>query len=334
MRHPATASVRPVYIHGGAVAGCAAAIAARQAGAHTIVYEKSLFPRHKVCGEFLSAGVETLFAELGLWESFVRLAPARMTKLALHFPCKSFHFDLPRSCWGVSRFTLDVWLKDCALGAGAEWRQELAPAEQAPTVLAHGRKHQAPRGHRLFGFKAHHTGPPTETIELHFFDGCYVGVNPVEDGIVNVCGLGPEEMFRDYHFRYDEVCSRSETLRRRRSELKRSMDWLSAGPLLYRSSFSRGEQPGVYPAGDALGFVDPFTGTGMFNALLSGSLAGKAAANGEPVEHYLDDCRRLLHRPFWVSSLFRRALASGIAERAVGWMPGSLLFHLTRAQLG
>jgi flavin-dependent dehydrogenase len=112
------------------------------------------------------------------------------------------------------------------------------------------------------------------------------------------------------------------------------MDWLSVGPLVYRNPPKAPALEGVYPAGDALGFVDPFTGTGMFNALLSGMLAGRAAARAEDVGVYLRQCGRLLHRPFLVSSLFRKALATGLAERGAGWLPGWLLFRLTRAHLG
>ncbi|MDZ7637094.1 MAG: hypothetical protein U5J83_02375 [Bryobacterales bacterium] len=323
-----------VAIHGGALAGCAAALAARREGAPAVVFEKSCFPRHKVCGEFLSHGAEALFREFGLWESFRSLGPAPMSRLELHFPAKTFRYSLPNTCWGLSRYALDEWLKQAAIAAGADWRTEAAPAEDAPVVLAHGRKDTAPKGSRVFGFKAHHAGPPTETIELHFFNGCYVGVNPAENGTVNVCGLGPEAVLRRYAFDYDALCDASPTLRGRRAGLTRQMEWMSVGPLVYRNPPREAIQEGRYPAGDALGFVDPFTGTGMFNALLSGSLAGKAAARGESVAGYLKDCRRLLHRPFLISSLFRKALDSGLAERGAGWMPGSLLFRLTRAHLG
>ncbi len=324
-----------VNIHGGALAGCAAALAARQAGADLIrVYEKSRFPRHKVCGEFLSSGVEAVLLDLGQWHAFQALHPAPMTRLALHFPRKSFHFALPETCWGVSRFALDTWLMQRAMDAGAEWHAESAPPPEGPTILAHGRKDAAPKGNRTFGFKAHHRGPVSDSIELFFFDGCYVGVNPAENGITNVCGLGPESVLKAHGFDYDSLCRRSPALAERIQPLSRQMDWLSVGPLVYGNRFHTHPQSMVYPAGDALGFVDPFTGTGMFNALLSGTLAGRAAATGTPVSSYLRDCAKLLHRPFLVSSIFRAALRSGLGERFAGHVPGSLLFRLTRAHLG
>lgn len=323
-----------VQIQGGALAGCAAALAARREGVPVVVYEKSHFPRHKVCGEFLSSGAEALLRDFGLWDRFARLNPAPITRLELHFRNKSFHYQLPDPCWGLSRYTLDHWLMQAAIESGADWRHEAAPARTLPVILAHGRRERAPKGDRVFGFKAHHAGPSSGAIELHFFDRCYVGISAVENGIVNVCGLGIESELSRFAFDYDAICDRAHSLRERRSELRRQMEWLSVGPLVYRAPQRKVIEEGVYPAGDALGFMDPFTGTGMFHALVSGSLAGAAAARGESVTNYLRECRRLLHRPFLVSTLFRKALASGLADYAAGWLPGSLLFRLTRAQFG
>ncbi|MCW5962579.1 MAG: hypothetical protein KIT83_00965 [Bryobacterales bacterium] len=324
-----------VSIHGGALAGCAAALAALRAGAGAVrVFEKSRFPRHKVCGEFLSNGVEAVLRNLSLWDGFQSLAPAPISRIALHFPRKSSHLELPKPCWGISRFALDVWLMRQAITAGVEWRTEPAPRADGPTVLAFGRKDTASKGHRTFGFKAHHRGTISDSIELFFFDGCYVGVNPAENGITNVCGLGPESVLKAHGFDYDALCRRSPALAERLQSLTRHMDWLSVGPLVYGNRFHSPGEGSVYPAGDALGFVDPFTGTGMLNALLSGALAGRAAATGNPVDAYLRECRSLLHRPFLVSSVFRAAMRSGLGERAAGYVPASLLFRLTRAHLG
>lgn len=326
----------PVSIHGGALAGCAAALSARQAGApHVEVFEKSRFPRHKVCGEFLSSGVEAILRELGLWQPFQQLDPAPMTELALHFPRKTFRSALPETCWGISRYALDEWLMKQAVSTGVNWRLQPAPATpSAVTVLAHGRKETAPKGNRIFGFKAHHTGPATNSIELYFFDGCYVGVNPVEGGRINVCGLGPESILKRCDFDYDSVCRRHPALHERLSGFARQMPWLSVGPLVYGNHFRAEADSQVYRAGDALGFVDPFTGTGMFNALLSGMLAGRAAATGLPAAQYLRECRRRLHQPFLVSGTFRKVLRSGLVEHLVGLVPAALLFRLTRAHLG
>ena len=70
-----------------------------------------------------------------------------------------------------------------------------------------------------------------------------------------------------------------------------------------------------YPAGDALSFVDPFTGSGLLAAVRSGAMAGKAAAIGQPVAEYLRECRASLRQPFQVAGVLRRALEGGWAEK-------------------
>jgi len=328
-----------ITIHGGGLAGSAAAIAACQMGAHEVrVYERSQFPRHKVCGEFLTAAAEKVLRELHVWTAFRALQPASITKLGLHFPGKSSYFPLPEACWGISRHALDECLMVQAVAAGAEWLNQPAPTstntDEAPIVLAHGRQQTGEKGKRIFGFKAHHEGPPSDAVELYFFDGCYVGVAPIENGRLNVCGLGPEAVMRQHAFDYDSLCVRSPALQARLAGMRRSMDWLSVGPLVYHHRFRDHTDAHVYPAGDALGFVDPFTGTGMFNALLSGSLAGQCAVAAEPVAQYLQQAASHLYRPFFISGFFRAAMRSGIGAHVAGYLPGSLLFRATRAQLG
>src|SRR5439155_8249768 len=93
------------------------------------------------------------------------------------------------------------------------------------------------RGSRQFGFKAHFTGPADDAVELFFFNRCYVGINSVEAGITNVCGLGPEDVLHRYDFDFDRLLADSPALRSRLAPLNRSMKWLSTGPLHYGQSF-------------------------------------------------------------------------------------------------
>jgi hypothetical protein len=102
------------------------------------------------------------------------------------------------------------------------------------------------------------------------------------------------------------------------------------GPLVFSERLSRPADEVSYRAGDSLGFIDPFTGSGILNAMLTGELAGIAAARGAPAASYLRDCRRLLRRPFLVSSVFRTIIASGHAGLLAGLVPGRFLFHATR----
>jgi flavin-dependent dehydrogenase len=49
--------MRAVHVVGGGPAGVMAALAAMREGAPVRISEKSAFPRHKVCGEFLSPAI-------------------------------------------------------------------------------------------------------------------------------------------------------------------------------------------------------------------------------------------------------------------------------------
>jgi flavin-dependent dehydrogenase len=108
------------------------------------------------------------------------------------------------------------------------------------------------------------------------------------------------------------------------------MEWLSTGPLVFANSFDEQAESRVYPAGDSLSFVDPFTGTGITAALITGEFAGRAAATGLGASEYVAQCRRTLGRPFAAASLFRAALHSSLAETAAMAVPASWLVRWTR----
>lgn len=320
---------------GAGPAGSAAAIAARLAGAGVSIFEKSQLPRHKVCGEFFSPEAEPLLEQLGAWPAFFDAKPYVIRQLELHFPRATKRAKLPEPAYGLTRYRFDRLLLDRALAVGASFERAPAPAEpMPPVVMAAGRRFEGKRGGRLFGFKAHFTGPQSDSVALYFFDHCYVGVNCAEDGLTNVCGLGPEEALARHGFAPDSLLATFAALRERVAPLHRSMDWLVTGPLYFRNRLDAPPAPGHYYAGDQLSFVDPFTGTGMLSALISGSAAGKAAATGQDPAAYLKTITQKLRPALRVSSVFRWAIETGWADRFVNWIPADLLVGWTRPKLG
>lgn len=314
-----------ISILGAGPAGSAAAIAALRAGASCQVIEKSKFPRHKVCGEFFSPEIQAELESLGVWDWFAEARPARIARMRLCFGRREKIARLPEAAWGLSRFAFDRLMIERARDSGARVVRESSMEAQ---VVACGRKlDESPRGRRLFGFKAHFEGPADDAVELFFFDGCYVGVAAIEDGRTNVCGLGPENVLRAVGFDFDAVVNQSAALKERLRPLTRSIKWLSTGPLKYAQAFDRSDR---YLAGDALSFVDPFTGSGLLAAVKTGRLAGTAAANGLEVSEHVARCRVALRKPFEVSGVFRSVIAGGWAEWLIGLVPGRVLFGLTR----
>jgi len=329
--------MRAIQVVGGGPAGAMAALAGLRGGAAVRIFEKSAFPRHKVCGEFLSPAILTLLRRAGCDAAFLRLGPAVLREMRLHFGARVVCHRLPEPAYGLSRHQLDLLLLQHATSAGAQLVREHwstsapdAAAHDHAVILARGRRAIAPAGDRLFGFKAHFSGPVNDAVELYFFQNCYVGVSAIENGATNVCGLAPESTLRAFGFHPSDLLQTCAPLAARLSPLTPTMDWLVTGPLVFSGRLNQPPDPATYHAGDSLGFVDPFTGSGILNAMLTGELAGRAAASGASSEAYFRDCRRLLRRPFLISSAFRAVVASGQAGVLASLVPGRLLFRATR----
>jgi flavin-dependent dehydrogenase len=321
-----------VQVIGSGPAGSAAALTALQQGASVALFEKTRFPRHKVCGEFLSPEVEVLLRRLNAWEAFTAAVPALIRKVRLVLGKSEKHWILESPAFGLSRYALDALLQQCAVRNGANLFHQVAKPAGSPVVVAHGRHGRTPRSDRLFGFKAHFTGPIDDSVELFFFDRCYAGVSAVENGKTNVCGLAPESVLREVDFHPDPLLARCAAIAERIRPLQRTMEWLVTGPLEFTDELSPTRHQ-VYECGDALGFIDPFTGSGMLAALKTGTLAGAAAARGTSVENHRRDCWRALGWQYRAAKVARAGIQVGIAEYATKLMTGKMLFDLTRPKI-
>jgi menaquinone-9 beta-reductase len=332
---------RTVTVIGAGPAGCSAAIAARLEGAQLILYEKSKFPRHKVCGEFLSPEIAPLLDRLGVWNTVEETGPARYASLALYFldsagePRNSKTTRFTERPYGLSRFRLDEILLARSVALGAEVHTEQCGVESAgrPVVIAHGRKNMGQRsGDRLFGFKAHFTGPASDSVELYFFRGGYLGVNSIESGLTNVCGLAKEALLGAYDFEIDAFLRSMRVIRNRLEGMQPAMPWMHVAPLVYHGP-AEVAGLGIYPAGDALSFIDPFTGTGILTGVWTGWLAGRFAASGLSCEEYLRVCRKSIAPAVMAAKTFRRMVLRGWGGTLVRLMPGRLLVAATRPRV-
>ncbi len=323
--------MKPVDIIGAGPAGSAAAIAARELECPVRLFEKSVFPRHKVCGEFLSPEIGPALESRGLSHAFFQAGPARIGRVELHFRRCSKTWKLDEPAWGLSRYALDDLLFRRALALGAvpvreTWTADVHTAGNV--VLARGRQASGQKGTRLFGFKAHFRGPASDAVELYFPQGGYAGINTVEGGLINVCGLASEAVLQEVGFDFDALLHRWQPLAGRARELERIGEWLVTGPLVFGGRFDVTE--GAYPAGDALGFIDPFTGSGIAAALMTGTMAGIAAAHNLPVREHVRMCRQALNSQYATAGLLRAAVRTGLADWLAPLVPGRLLFHWTR----
>jgi flavin-dependent dehydrogenase len=322
-----------VRVLGAGPAGGAAALAALQAGAAVEIFEKSRFPRHKVCGEFLSPGSASVLERLGVLEE-VRAKAARLVWMRLSMGGIVREERLPEPGLGISRSLLDEILLARAIQQGAVLHRQMGMADpEGATVDATGRKSKGgAKGKRLFGFKAHFAGAGNDAVELYFLrPRSYVGVSAVEGGRINVCGLAEEQDLAAVDFDIDRYLEQFGEMQKRLAGLRRCWDWMRVGPLEFGQRLSIVlRRSRYYSCGDALSFVDPFTGSGILSALVTGSIAGRCAADQVQERTYLHLCRKSIHPPYVMATVFRHAVAEGWASLFARWVPLEWLFAATR----
>src|SRR5262249_23724695 len=101
---------------GGGPAGCSAAITAAVAGARVLLLERASFPRHKVCGEFVSAEALSLLDSLLAvnFRPLIATAP-RISRAHIFSDNAEVPAEISPSAASVARFYLDDALWSSAI---------------------------------------------------------------------------------------------------------------------------------------------------------------------------------------------------------------------------
>lgn len=334
-------SAADLIVIGGGPAGTAAAITAVRSGARVMLLEAGRFPRHKVCGEFVSAeSLELLGQLLDLQHASLLRDAVRIAQARLFVDGRALSAEIQPAAASIPRFDLDAALWDSAKRAGVEAGQQVKVLEirgsgpfvvktsqgelEARAVInASGRwsnVHAAASpasnqpGAKWIGLKAHFAeASPFSSVDLYFFPGGYCGVQPVElsgQPRVNACAM----VRADVVTTLPEVLEMHPTLRERSRQWRSLSDPVSVSPLLFQTP--RPVHEGVLMAGDAAGFVDPFVGDGISLALRSGALAAQCLAEffagrvsqEDAVRHYAAEYQQRFVPIFRSSARLRRML--------------------------
>ena len=313
-----------LIIIGGGPAGTSVAISAARQGASVLLLERGRFPRHKVCGEFVSAESLSLLRDLldvqhaALLRDAVRIPRARM-----FLDGRTLHASVDPPAASIARFELDAALWHSAESAGVDARQQVTVQSVGGSgpfrVVAAGKEFEsralvnasgrwsnlnlAPvdngtRSEKWLGVKAHFAEPVSEpSVDLYFFNGGYCGVQPVGAGRVNASAM----VRADVASSLPEVFARHPELRERSRNWTLVSDPVSTSPLIFRHP--QPERDGILMAGDAAGFVDPFVGDGISLALRSGSLAARSLKSFLAGEASLHDAVRCYNQAYKESLL-------------------------------
>jgi 2-polyprenyl-6-methoxyphenol hydroxylase-like FAD-dependent oxidoreductase len=185
---------RQITIIGGGLAGLTLGIGLRQQGIPVVIWEAGTYPRHRVCGEFISgAGLEVL-RELNLWESLMRVGAHTGTTAAMVIGRKIYHHPLPTPALCLSRYKLDHVLAGTFQGLGGVLKTGSRVATIQPAeglVRATGRTpHAGESEWHWFGLKAHVRNVAlVADLEMHYSENGYVGLCTLGNNVINACGL-------------------------------------------------------------------------------------------------------------------------------------------------
>lgn len=344
-----------VAIVGSGPAGSACALRLARAGISVALIDKRAFPRDKLCGEYLNLGALRELRDLGLARSLLPVAqPLDGMRLYAHEECAEFR--LPLEAWSIPRTVLDAELRDAALQAGAyplqgrvqaidlhadsvriEWSDdngeihELRPKYligadgMQSTVARLSGLSQTVREER-FAIGAHYRGIHLgRWIEMYAWPREYVALNPVDDDSVNaVFVVSKERLAKSRDPLHDKLRDFSNEVTGGRRTLHRSgfeARCHAIGPLAHRTTAPTRER--VLLVGDAAGFLDPFTGQGVYLALAGARDAADAIVeaiahpNGRPaVWHaYESAIRGRLSERRRVAAMMKLMLAFRFASR-------------------
>lgn len=355
-----------VAIVGAGPAGATLAAILARRGLSVALIDRDQFPRDKLCGEFLSYDALPILERLGVAFDAPSIAGCRV--IARH---RTYEFDFPAPARGVSRLLLDDLLFRTAVSAGAHsfagWTTtRLNPLTverdgqqrhiEAKVIVGAwgrwgrfdaqlGRRFMRDHSHRSFGFKRHYRATAGQSvIDLYSFRGGYLGVSPIENGLMNICGLVHASRLAGLKGRWDAFV---ETIRREEPPLEALYSrhepaqegYLSSEPVIFRAR-SPVEQ-GVFMIGDASGIVDPLTGNGMAMAIQSAAVAAPHVLRA--VEGQRDEAGyRRAHAEFFgrrirwsrrVAMILSRPAVLDAALRAIR-SPGAGRFLLSHTRAG
>lgn len=187
-------TVNPITIVGGGLAGLTLGIGLRRLNIPVTVWEAGHYPRHRVCGEFVSGRGQDVLARLGLVEDLIR-AGAILSETARFClgEAKSPVRPVAPPALCLSRFQLDRLLAERFRAEGGKLRENSSWRDEDTEglVWTTGRRVQASeRGWRWFGLKIHARGVELDAdLEMHGYADRYVGLCRLPGGEVNICGL-------------------------------------------------------------------------------------------------------------------------------------------------
>ena len=258
--------MRAVEIIGGGLAGLGLGIALRREGVPVTIHEAGHYPRHRVCGEFITSLDRRTMQALQLEEVLAQARPARVVAWCEDGQPEIVH-QLPQAALCLSRLVLDQAMAERFVGLGGDLRTGSRGADSLRPGTVHASGRQPCAESRWVGLKQHFRRLELRhDLEVHFGNGGYIGLTKVDDETINVCGLlrrGSAHLKQSLAAVAAEAGFRALALRLSEAEPVPQSACAVAG-LDYRT---RRSDRRAMRIGDRGTMIPPFTGHGMTIAL-------------------------------------------------------------------
>ena len=293
-----------IIIIGGGLAGLVSAIHLSKAGLAVTLIEKNEYPRHKVCGEYISNEVLPYLQHLGA--DPLTIGAKKINRFLLSTTRgKIMETTLPLGGFGVSRYTLDHFLLQKAVTnnctviqntvsdvhfANDIFKVTTKEGNELTSKIVIGafgkRSNMDAKLERSFinnkspfvAVKTHMQGNfPDDQVALHNFTGGYCGVSQVENGNLNVCYISNYKSFQQYkniESFQQEVLFKNPHLK---TIFKNAVPVFEKPLTISQISFSNKTtvENHILMCGDAAGMIHPLCGNGMAMAIHSAKIASE-----------------------------------------------------------
>lgn len=358
-----------VIIAGGGLSGLTSSLILSE-NFKVLLIDTDEYPRHKLCGEYLSNEVFDVLTDLGV--SPYDLGAVSINQLDYTFNHKKLSCILPLGGIGISRYTLDQALfNQFQKEENATFLQGKVTAvtqnndqftitcgdetfTSKQFIMATGKRSLLDKKlERSFiktkspwlAVKMHYDyDMPDDLVGLHTFDGGYAGISKVENNKVNLCYLATYDSFKEFK---DVDLFNKEVLSENTS-LKHFFDHATAcweKPItISQISFDQ-KQPvenNIIMVGDTAGLIHPLCGNGMAMAIHSAVLASKAitpflenkinrhSALVNYSKQWNHHFKSRLKMGRWLQTILLNPNYTRIAYRLLGWFPWMLPIIIKR----
>ena len=310
-----------VAIIGGGLAGLTSALHLSKCNKRVLLIEKNEYPKHKVCGEYISNEVLPYLNSLGI--DPVKEGAKEIDQLELStVKSKTIRGELPLGGFGMSRYFLDELLAKKALENNVVIHQDTVEkiSFEDHHFLIYTKKNQMYIGRVVIGafgkrsnldvqmnrkfiqrkspylaVKTHVKGVfPDNLVALHNFKGGYCGVSKVETNAINVCYIVNFSSFKKYKNIEDfqkQVVLKNDHLKK----IVTQASPIFEKPLTISQISFKTKKPvedHILMCGDTAGMIHPLCGNGMGMAIRSAQIASLEILkflNGKISRHQLEN---------------------------------------------